>query len=237
MSPGILVLRRVLPVDPTGLRRAIGKHRAHAGFLQALDRSVGVLGRILDVRPVEHAGDAGVDRAERAEQVGGIDVVRHHLGAERALHDVAIVLQRAVRQHVAQEALPHVPVGIDEARHHDRLRGVDHLGIGRADVRLHRRDFAALDQHVGLLEVADRPVEREHEAALEQDRPAGAPASAPPAPRRGRSRSRDRGRCHRGRRRGAEELPPRQAAARRTARATGTECMGHGILPRLLCCR
>ena len=31
----------------------------------------------------------------------------------------------------------------------------------------------ALDQHVGLLEVADRAVERQHAAALDQDRAAG----------------------------------------------------------------
>ena len=130
-------------------------------------------GRVLDVRPVEHAGHAGVDRAERADVVGGIDIVGRHLGAERALHDVAVVLQRAVRQHVAQEALPHVPVGIDEARHDDAVRGIDHLRVRRADVRLHRRDFLAFDQHVGLLEVADGAVEREHAAALDQDRPAG----------------------------------------------------------------
>ena len=46
-------------------------------------------------------------------------------------------------------------------------------GVRRADVRLHRRDLAAFDQHVGLLEIADRAVERKHAAALEQDRPAG----------------------------------------------------------------
>ena len=162
-------------MNPAGfvLAGAVGEHGAHAGLLQSLDDGVRVLRRVVDVRPVEHAGDAGVDCAERAQQVGGIDVVRRHLGAELALHDVAIVLQRAVRQHVAQEALPHVPVRIDEARHHDRVRSVDDLGIGRADVRPHRRDLAALDQHVGLLEVADRAVEREHAAALDQDRPAG----------------------------------------------------------------
>ena len=132
-----------------------------------------MLGRILDVRPVEHTGHAGIDGAERAEQIGGVDVVRRHLGAERALHDVPVVFERAIRQHVAQEALPHVPVRIDEARHDDDIRGIDHLRVGRADVRPHRRDLLALDQHVGLLEIADRAVEREHETALEQDRPAG----------------------------------------------------------------
>ena len=64
--------------DPAGLvlAGAIGEHRPHARVLQSLDAGVGVRGRILDVRPVEHAGHAGVDRAERADVVGGIDVVR-----------------------------------------------------------------------------------------------------------------------------------------------------------------
>src|SRR5687768_17699156 len=34
---GILVGRRVLPAAGHGLRRAVGEHRAHAGFLQPLD--------------------------------------------------------------------------------------------------------------------------------------------------------------------------------------------------------
>ena len=146
-------------------------------------------GEFLDVRPVEHAGDAAVDRAERADQVRRIDVVGDHLGAERALHDVAVVVERAVRQHVAQEALPHVAVGIDEARHHDAVFRVDHLRVRRADVRPHRRDLLAFDQNVGLLEIADRAVERQHAAALDQDRPAGLRGSPEPG-RRWPSRSR-----------------------------------------------
>ena len=75
--------------------------------------------------------------------------------------------------------------------------GVDHLGIGRADVRPHRGDLAALDQHVGLLEVADRAVEREHAAALDQDRAArsgraaGLCARAVPTDRAGDGRGGD----------------------------------------------
>ena len=144
--------------DPAGLvlAGAVGEHRAHAGVLQSLDAGVGVRGRILDVRPVEHAGHAGVDRAKRADVVGGVDVVRRHLGAEGALHDVAVVLQRAVGQHVAQKALPHMPVGVDEARHDDACSTASiTCAFGALMFGLHRRDFLAFDQHVGLLEVAD----------------------------------------------------------------------------------
>jgi len=57
-------------------------------------------------------------------------------------------------------------VGIDEARHHDAVFRVDHLRVRRADVRLHRLYGLAFDQHVGLLEIADRAIERQHAAPL-----------------------------------------------------------------------
>ena len=60
-------------------------------------------------------------------------------------------------------------MGVDEARHHDPVRRVDHRGVARGDVGTHRIDLAVLDQHVGSGEVADGAVEREHDAALEQD--------------------------------------------------------------------
>ena len=50
-----------------------------------------------------------------------------------------------------------------------RFVGIDHRGVAGGDVGTHRTDLAVLDQHVGFGEVADRAVEREHDAALEQD--------------------------------------------------------------------
>src|SRR5262249_46295229 len=46
----------------------------------------------------------------------------------------------------------------------------DDVCIGRADARLHGRDLAALDKHVGLLEVSECAVEGKHAASLDQDR-------------------------------------------------------------------
>ena len=243
---GVLVARRVSPLAGRGLRTAVGEHRAHARVGKPLDGRVGVLGRVVDVRPVEHAGDARVDRAEGAEEVARIGILRRVDGAERLLHHVDVVAERSVGQNVAQDALPHVAVGIDEARHHDGVRGVDHLGIGGADVRPHRRDLAAFHQHVGLLEVADRLVAREHAAALDEDRTAGCRYRAGGGGRLG-----ERGAAHAGRhggscgnragRAGAQELTPRQ---RRSAGAA-TACGGHiqmlldvhGRLPGIGCCR
>ena len=41
--------------------------------------------------------------------------------------------------------------------------------VRHRDVRPHLADFAVLDQHVRLREVADLAVERQHDAAFEQD--------------------------------------------------------------------
>jgi hypothetical protein len=83
----------------------------------------------VDVRPVEDAGHAAVDGAERAKVIAGIDIVRRVVCAERLLHGRDIVVERTVRQHVAQDALPHVAVSIGEARRHDHARGIYHLSI------------------------------------------------------------------------------------------------------------
>ena len=111
---------------------------------------------------------------------------------------------------------------------------IDHLGVGRADVRPHGGNLAALHQHVGLLEVADRSVEREHAAALDQNGPArsGRPAGL----LRTRS-SHDRAGDGRGSggagRGGAEELAARHRR-RRGARTANAE--SHGLLPNTCCC-
>jgi hypothetical protein len=57
---------------------------------------------------------------------------------------------------------------IDESRHRDHIRSVDHLGRG-LETGLDRDDLRALDQHVRSLKVADVWIEREHAAALQQD--------------------------------------------------------------------
>ena len=53
----------VPPRAEVEVRRAVGEHGAEAPLLQRRDRRVGVLRRVLDVRPVEQRRDAGVDRA------------------------------------------------------------------------------------------------------------------------------------------------------------------------------
>ena len=123
------------------------------------------------MRPVENGCDASFHRAECAHQITGIHVFGPVMRTELALHDLEIVAERGIRDDVAQNAFPHVPVGVDEPGHDDRAAGVDHLGVGRGEVRPHRGDLAAGDQHVGAFEIAHRWIKREHAAVLDQDRP------------------------------------------------------------------
>jgi len=60
-------------------------------------------------------------------------------------------------------------VGVDEAGDHDAIGGIDHRSVGGGDAGAHLANLAILDEHVGLREVADLPVEREHHAAQDQD--------------------------------------------------------------------
>ena len=57
----------------------------------------------------------------------------------------------------------------DEAGHDDRARAVDHFGIGGGETGPDLRDRLSVDQDVGLLEVTDLPVEREDDAAAQED--------------------------------------------------------------------
>ncbi len=76
-------------------------------------------------------------------------------------------LQGDVGADVAQQSLPDVTVGVDEARHHDHPRGVDHLGIGSTEVTTHGNDLRGLDQDVSGGEVAGT-VHGEHRATADQ---------------------------------------------------------------------
>src|SRR5262249_12573377 len=103
----------------------------------------------------------------------------------------------------------------------------------------HGRNLAALDEHVGLFEVADGAVESEYAAALDQDRPprCGRAAGLLSTGRADHARSGNGGGP-----RGAQELAARQRRLR-IARGAGTERaagetaqMRHGVLPCVCCC-
>src|SRR6516225_1664617 len=150
----------------------IGKDRSDAGFLQRANASVAVLRCVRNLRDVDDRGRAHVDEAERRHQHPGISI-RRLIGRRQDVLNVAVIvgIEQAVHQDVAQEPLIGMAVGVDETGNDDPVRGIDDRGhIARhLDIRPNLADLAALDQHVRLREVADLPVEGEHDAALEQN--------------------------------------------------------------------
>jgi hypothetical protein len=124
------------------------------------------------LRRVDRGRRAHVDHAERRDQHAGVGVLRPIGRSERVADVPGVVgIEQAVGEDAAQQALIEVVMRVDEAGQHDAVRGVDHGGIvtGHGDLGLHVPNLPVLDQHIGLCEVADRAVERQHNAAPDQD--------------------------------------------------------------------
>jgi hypothetical protein len=149
-------------------RHAVGVDRADACVLQALDRRVGVVGRVVDVRPVEERRHARVQRLERAGVVADVDVLRAVEAADLAEHDREVVVERAGGQHAADRRLPRVPVRVDEAGHHDHPGRVDLLGVRDPEIPPDVHDLAVLDENLAARDVADGRVHRDDEAVADQ---------------------------------------------------------------------
>src|SRR5690348_16555046 len=103
-----------------------------------------MLRRGLDMGPVEDGSDPGIDRAQRADQVPGIHILRaidwrEDVQDERQI--AHLTFKRVVYADVAQDAFPQMAVGIYEARHDDHVRGIDDFGIARRQVWPDRRDL------------------------------------------------------------------------------------------------
>ena len=134
---------------------AVRIDRAAAGLAQRADRLVGVARRVLDVRPVEQRGHAGVERGEAAEQRRGIDILRPEVGSEplEQLHEHA--RQVPIQAGVADRALPGVAVRIDQAGQDQVVGGIDDFGVAAVDPRRDLLDLAVGHQNVAG-EVAER---------------------------------------------------------------------------------
>ena len=155
----------------------IAEGGATPGIDQRLNGSVGVRRRVTDLRDVVHRGDAVVELAEPTERLIDVDVLRpvhrgkfvqDELEVSRAAarRTGAVVDKNAVRGIAAQRRLELVVVRIDEAGHHDAACGIDHVGGARRYMRPDGEDRIALDQDIGLGEVAHiRIVHRHHRAA------------------------------------------------------------------------
>jgi hypothetical protein len=159
---GMVQLAQHPPLGPG--RHAVGVDGADAGVPEALDRCVRVVGRVVDVRPVEQRRDTAVERLEGAGVVADVDVLRAVEAADLAEHDREVVVEGAGRQDAADGRLPRVPVRVDEARHHDHPCRVDLLGVGYRQAAADLDDLPVLDEDVRVRDVPDLGIHRDDEA-------------------------------------------------------------------------
>jgi hypothetical protein len=169
VRPRILVLGLALELVQLARHRgAVEEARADADLAQGAHVLLGVLGRIDDVAPVEHRGDAGGQRVRGARQHRRVDV----LGAvtRRDLRPLARdqVPEDVIHRVRARAGLPEVTMRVDQSGHDDHLRGVEHLGVFRRDLWRDLDDRVVLDEHVPLAQFADRGVDAHDRAALDQ---------------------------------------------------------------------
>ena len=128
---------------------AVGEDAADAGVAQCGDGGVGVGGAVLDVGLVAQGGDAGVERAERADEVADVDVLGGELRAPGELDVLAVVREVPADADLADRALPGVAVGVDESGQHGAVGAVDDGGaLGVECRRRPRAMLAVVDQDV-----------------------------------------------------------------------------------------
>ncbi len=149
------IARQVADRKPFAVGVAVGVNRADAGVAQTLDRHVGVIGRIVVVRPINQCRDAGIERFERAEIVGHIHIVGRVEFAHDAADAAEILSKAPVRRGIAQQTLPRVAVGIHETRDNDAAAAIDFARIDGPKVRFDGRDLVAVDQDVRVQMLSD----------------------------------------------------------------------------------
>src|SRR4029453_12816794 len=172
-DPADVVARdRDLAVVPVvvqgGVGAAVGVLGPDAGLLEPADGGVGVLGGVVDVRPVDQGGDAGVDALQRPGQVAGVDVLGPVEGGEGVedLHEGGA--EGGVGGAAPDGRLPGVPVGVDEPGDDDPAAGVEHLGVG-VDLGGARGDLAPLDEDVARRQVAEVGIHGQDGATTQQE--------------------------------------------------------------------
>ena len=163
------VVRPEPPVRERRVAEAVGEHRPDAGVLQPLDRRVRVVRRVHDVRPVHERRDARVDALERAPAVRREHVVRPVVRSELVEDRAEVGDQREVRGARPDRRLPRVAVGVDEARDHDVAGGIDDPRAVRRQVRPDGGDGVAVDEDVGLRQLAEGRVLGQDDRVLDED--------------------------------------------------------------------
>ena len=163
---------------------AVGEDEPPGHLLQRVHRGLRVVGGLQAVRPVHGGGHAGVDRLDRAQQVARVDVLRPERLAPLQVVPDEVLGERPVGAVAAHRRLPHVPVGVDHARHEDAAGRVD-LGraLGHLQAGADRGDPLAGDQHVGAVHDVMRVVHGQHGRVAEHQ--SAGPASGRAGGRRG----------------------------------------------------
>jgi hypothetical protein len=120
----------------------IAEDAAAARVAQSLDGGVGMLGGMVDLAHVHHGRHARIQLRKPAVELVDIDILRAVVLREAQKHLLVVVPlvlgpsvidDDGVRQGGAQARFELVVVRVDEARHHDLARGVDHMGVGGLD--------------------------------------------------------------------------------------------------------
>jgi hypothetical protein len=112
------------------------------------------------VKPGMHEGHSGIDRFRRREPRALKDIVRAHLLAE-ARHRREIAFLRLVARKAAEQRVPHVPMSLDEAGHHDHAGGVD-LFAAPDHVLADGDDFAIAHVYGAARDIPECAVHRHH---------------------------------------------------------------------------
>jgi hypothetical protein len=113
------------PLPRRGLDVAVGEHEASWHGLERVDRRVGVVDGLQVVRPVDRRGDSCLEGVPADRQVAGVDVLGPEQPAVLEVVPDEVLGQRPVGAVRPHRGLPHVPVRVDHARHHDAAGGVD----------------------------------------------------------------------------------------------------------------
>ena len=162
------------PLPRAGLDVAVGEHEPAGHAAQRVDRRLGVLDGLQAVRPVDGGGHPGLEGVPGREQVAGVHVLRPERPAVLEVVPDEVLGERPVGAVAAHRGLPHVPVGVDHAGHHDAAGGVDLEGALRGgEPGADLGDAVVDDEHVGAGQHPVLVVHREHRAVAEQHRPAG----------------------------------------------------------------
>ena len=128
---------------------------------------------MMDLRHIVHSRHAVIELAQATEELVDVNVLRtiHRRELQQNEFEVSRVPARRVgpvidENPVGEEAPQHrlelMVMRVDEPGHDNATARVDGRGTASLQVVTDRDDLLALDQHVGLREIADRRVHRHH---------------------------------------------------------------------------